>query len=199
VETPICLIRQIRGNGFGAAISLNMSGRAFEREEPMSAGAWLMVVAIVLALGALLFVIFSMVRSIMSHRTGEHGVWREFGLGLSLMILFFATWIAHAITEWQVYTDEQIAHGESTEMGDFIGEFAQSTLENWQSEFLQLFAFVVLAALYIHKGSAESKDSDEKLEASLRRIEEHLGTLPSDAPKKKAESWQLPDTQLKMQ
>jgi hypothetical protein len=46
---------------------------------------------------------------------------------------------------------------------------AQSTLENWPSEFLQLFAFVVLAALYIHKRSSESKDGTEKLEASLRR------------------------------
>ena len=65
-------------------------------------------------------------------------------------------------------------------------EFGQSTLENWQSEFLQLFSFVVLAALYIHKGSAESKDGDEKLEASLRRIEEHLGTLPATAPTRMA-------------
>jgi hypothetical protein len=40
----------------------------------------------------------------------------------------------------------------------------------------------VLAALYVHKGSAESKDSDEKVEASLRRIEEKLGTLPDDPP-----------------
>ena len=39
-----------------------------------------------------------------------------------------------------------------------------------------------LAALYVHKGSAESKDSDEKVEASLRRIEEHLGTLPPSPP-----------------
>ncbi len=63
-------------------------------------------------------------------------------------------------------------------VGDFVAEFARRRMENWQSEFLQLFAFVVLAGLYIHKGSAESKDGDEKLEASLRRIEEHLGTLP---------------------
>jgi hypothetical protein len=164
----------------------------------MNAGAWMMVVAVSLTLSALLFVIFSMVRSIVDNRSG-YGIWREFGLGLSLMILFFVTWIAHAITEWQVYTDEQRAHGEATEVGDFVAAFAQSTLENWQSEFLQLFAFVVLAALYIHKGSAESKDSNEKTEASLRRIEEHLGTLPADAPKKKPESWQLPDTPLKMQ
>jgi hypothetical protein len=64
-------------------------------------------------------------------------------------------------------------------------------------KFLQLVAFVVLAALYIHKGSAESKDSDEKAEAAWRRIEEKLGTLPDDAPSK-IESWKLPDTPLKV-
>jgi hypothetical protein len=155
----------------------------------------MMVLAIGLALAALLFLIYSTVRSIMTNRTGERGIWREFGLGLALMILFFTTWVAHGITEWQVYTDEQRTHGESTEIGDFVTEFSQSTLENWQSEFLQLFAFVVLAALYVHKGSAESKDSDEKVEASLRRIEEHLGTLPEQAHQQ-SESWQLPDTPM---
>jgi hypothetical protein len=58
-----------------------------------------------------------------------------------------------------------------------------------------LFAFVVLAALFVHKGSAESKDSDEKVEASLRRIEEHLGTLPREAGDQ-SEAWQLPDTPM---
>jgi hypothetical protein len=58
---------------------------------------------------------------------------------------------------------------------------------------------VTLAALYIHKGSAESKDSDEKMEAALRRIEEHLGTLPSDADEQNQERWQLPDTPLQSQ
>jgi hypothetical protein len=80
-----------------------------------------------------------------------------------------------------------------------VSVFAQSTLENWQSEFLQLFSFVVLAALYIHKGSAESKDGEERLEAAaLRRIEEHLGTLPDDAPNRESESWKLPDTPLEL-
>jgi hypothetical protein len=155
----------------------------------------MMVLAIGLGLGALLFLIYSTVRSIMTNRTGERGIWREFGLGLALMILFFTTWVAHGITEWQLYTDEQRAHGEAAEIGGFVTAFSQSTLENWQSEFLQLFAFVVLAALFVHKGSAESKDSDEKVEASLRRIEEHLGTLPREA-RTQSEPWQLPDTAM---
>ena len=165
----------------------------------MSSGAWLMLIAIALSLGVLLFLIYATAKSIMNERSRDRSVWREFGLGLILMILFFTTWAAQGIAQWQTFTDEQHSHGESVEVGDFVSEFGQSTLENWQSEFLQLFSFVVLAALFIHKGSAESKDGDEKLEAALRRIEEKLGTLPSDAPKKKSENWQLPETPLKVQ
>jgi hypothetical protein len=158
----------------------------------MSAGGWAMLGGIVLGLGALLFVVFSMLRSIRNERSANGSVWREFGLGIGLMVLFFATWIAHGIAEWQTYTDEQRSHGEPVEVGGFVSAFSQSTLENWQSEFLQLFAFVSLAALYVHKGSAESKDSDEKVEASLRRIEEKLGTLPESAPQGADEQWKLP-------
>ena len=159
----------------------------------------MMLLAMLLSLGALLWLIFATVRSIRDERSPERSVWREFGLGLGLMILFFATWIGHGIAQWQTYTDQQREHGESTELGDFISEFSQSTLENWQSEFLQLFSFVTLSALYIHKGSAESKDSDEKIEASLRRIEEKLDTLPSSAPSEKYERWKLPETQLEVE
>ncbi|MGH2794789.1 MAG: DUF6766 family protein [Actinomycetota bacterium] len=164
----------------------------------MSAGAWMLAVAIGLALATLLFLIVSMIRSIGNERDRRRSVWREFGLGLSLMIMFFATWIGHGISEWQEYTDAQREHGQPAELGDFASQFTAATLENWQSEFLQLFSFVVMAALYIYKNSAESKDSDEKMEASLRRIEEKLGTLPDDAPKSKSESWKLPETPLKV-
>jgi len=36
---------------------------------------------------------------------------------------------------------------------------------------------VVLASLFIHKGSAESKDSDEQMQKSLDRIEKRLKAL----------------------
>ena len=164
----------------------------------MSTGALMMTVVTVLTLGALAFLIGVMVRSIANERDRRRSMWREFALSLSLFVLFFASWIGHGISQWQRYTDQQREHDQPVEIGDFISDFSTSTLENWQSEFLQLFSFVVLAALYIHKGSAESKDSDEKIEASLRRIEEKLGTLPDDAPKKKGESWKLPETPLKV-
>ena len=164
----------------------------------MSDGGWFMLAVTLVALGTLLFLIVATVRSIQAHRTRGRSIWREFGLGLILMILFFTTWVAQGVAEWQTFTDDQRSHGETPEVGDFVAEFGQSTLENWQSEFLQLFSFVVLAALYIHKGSAESKDSDEKVEASLRRIEEHLGTLPPSASTSSGEQWTLPETPLEV-
>jgi hypothetical protein len=163
------------------------------KEQAMSAGGWLMAGALALALGALGFVIFSMLRSIRNERTRGKSVLAEFGLGIALLVLFLVTWGGQAIAQWQTYTDEQRSHGDSAEIGDFVSEFSHSTLENWQSEFLQLFAFVSLAALYIHKGSAESKDSDEKMEAALRRIEEKLGTLPPGAPATEGDDWKLPE------
>ena len=164
----------------------------------MSDGGWFMLAVTLVALGTLLFLIVATVRSIQAHRTQGRSIWREFGLGLILMILFFTTWVAQGVAEWQTFTDDQRSHGETPEVGDFVAEFGQSTLENWQSEFLQLFSFVTLAALFIHKGSAESKDSDEKVEASLRRIEEHLGTLPPSAPSGSGEQWALPETPLEV-
>jgi hypothetical protein len=150
------------------------------------------VVATVAALGLL---IASMLRSIRDERTPGRSIWREFGLSIALLTLFLTTWVGHGVSEWQAFTDEQRAHGQEPEAGDFVSEFSKATLENWQSEFLQLFAFVTLAALYIHKGSAESKDGEEKLEASLRRIEQQLGTLPT-APAPKGTEWKLPETPL---
>jgi uncharacterized membrane protein YraQ (UPF0718 family) len=162
----------------------------------MSAGGWMMVGITLLCVVILAWLIGAMIRSIRDERTKGRSVWREFSLGLILMVLFFASWIGQGVAQWQTFTDEQHEHGEAVEVGDFVAEFGQATLENWQSEFLQLFSFVVLAALYIHKGSAESKDSDEKVEASLRRIEQHLGTLPDSAPENVGEDWKLPETPL---
>lgn len=40
------------------------------------------------------------------------------------------------------------------------GHFLEATMENWESEFLQMFAFALATALLFQKGSAESRDPD---------------------------------------
>lgn len=122
------------------------------------------------------WLIGSLVRSVRAERRPGMGLWENFGLSLAFCALFFVSWAGQAVAEWQVYRQEQLDHGSPPVVSDFLNEFAQSTLENWQSEFLQLFSFTVMAALLIHRGSAESKDSDEEIKRSLARIEQRLGT-----------------------
>jgi hypothetical protein len=66
----------------------------------------------------------------------------------------------------------------------YIWPWAQATFENWQSEFLQLFAFVALTTFLIHKGSPESKDSDEQMQASLAggAVAERVGQGAAEKP-----------------
>jgi hypothetical protein len=76
--------------------------------------------------------------------------------------------------------NEASQHGQAFQWSEFWPKFLESTFENWQSEFLQLFTFVVLTAYFIHKGSHESKDTDEEMQAALSRIEKQLqGLKPS--------------------
>ncbi len=77
---------------------------------------------------------------------------RNYGLSITLAGLFLASWLAQAL----VQIPQEGWH-----------QFWISTLENWQSEFLQLFTFVVLTSFLIHKGSHESKDSQDRMESKI--------------------------------
>jgi hypothetical protein len=142
-------------------------------------GAIVMVLVLCLMGGITVYLVGSLGRSIQHEKRASMKMWKNFGLSLGFCALFLLSWVGQAAAEWQTFTDQQEQHGQKAEMGDFIGEFSQSTLENWQSEFLQLFSFTVMAALFIHKGSAESRDSDDRIEAALKRIENKLGTEPT--------------------
>jgi hypothetical protein len=135
-----------------------------------------LVVGLVITAGGAFYLVGSLFRSIQDERRSSNlqKIWRHFGLSIAFCLLFLTSWVGQAFTEWEVYKSEQQAHGQPAEARGFTFEFLQSTLENWQSEFLQLFSFVVLSALLIHRGSAESKDSDDRMEAALNRIEKRL-------------------------
>ena len=142
-------------------------------------GAVLLTLALLVIVGITAYLVGTLVRSIGNEKRTRMRLWKNFGLSLGFCGLFFVSWIGHAVTEWQVFTDEQAAHGEEPAIPDFLAQFGAATLENWQSEFLQLFSFTVMAAVLIHKGSAESRDSGDRVEAALKRIEDRLGTEPT--------------------
>ena len=145
----------------------------------MSGGAIGMAIVLAVIVGVTIYLVGTLARSIQNEKHTRLKLWKNFGLSLSFCALFFITWVAHGVAQWQHFTDEQRDHNEPVEIADFISNFSMSTLENWQSEFLQLFSFTILAAVFIHKGSAESKDSNDRMEAAIKRIEEQLGTEPT--------------------
>jgi hypothetical protein len=134
------------------------------------------VVTLLVLAGVTGYLIAVMIRSIRRERrsAGLSKVWKNFGLSIAFCTLFLTSWAAQAVAEWGVFVADQQAHQEPVEVSDFIVEFGQSTLENWQSEFLQLFSFVVLSAVLLHHGSPESRDSDDRMEEALKRIEKRL-------------------------
>lgn len=161
------------------------------------AGAITMTAALTVIVGVTAYLVGTLVKSIQNEKHTSMRLWKNFGLSLGFCILFFVSWVAHGVAEWQNFTDEQRTHGEEPEVGDFVAQFSRATLENWQSEFLQLFSFTVMASVLIHKGSAESRDSEDQIQAALKRIEDKLGTeltLREDPLRKGKDLHVVPDS-----
>jgi len=88
---------------------------------------------------------------------------RNNGLALTLLAIFLAVIIGQSAVGWRVYNQDQRDHGEA-EVG-YIAylqtpSFMEVTFENWESEFLQMAAYVLLTAWLFQKGSAESRDPE---------------------------------------
>ena len=119
-------------------------------------------------------------------------LWKNYSLSIVLAALFLASWAIQTWTGWVEFTAEQQAHGQVAEafgQDGYVWRWAQATFENWQSEFLQLLTFVVLTTFLVHKGSHESKDSDDAMMAALQRIERRLDRLerqPEELPLRQA-------------
>ena len=105
---------------------------------------------------------------------------RDYSLGIVLALLFFFSLLAQGVFGWYEFAADQQAHGEAAALfgsSGYIWRFLAATFENWQSEFLQLFTMAVLTAFLIHRGSAESKDSDDEAMLVLTDIRHRVMQL----------------------
>lgn len=80
-------------------------------------------------------------------------LWRNYGLSITLAVLF--------LVSLAVQVAAQLA------AGDGWVEIVAAVAENHQSEYLQLFAFVLLSSWLIHRGSPQSRDGSERLERKV--------------------------------
>jgi hypothetical protein len=105
---------------------------------------------------------------------------RDRGLGVLFVSVFLVTWAGQLVFEWLEFADDAAEHGRHAVFWSeaFFVVFWQSTLENWQSEFLQLSAFTIACAYLVYKGSSESSDGAERMEAKLDFLLQRQGVDP---------------------
>jgi hypothetical protein len=74
--------------------------------------------------------------------------------------IWLGSWFAHSLTGRRAYNETQVEHGDTTlSWLQYLGsaDFWESTLQNWQSEFLAVGSMAVLAIYLRQRGSPESK------------------------------------------
>jgi hypothetical protein len=99
-------------------------------------------------------------------------------------LFFLVSWSGQFVTQLMVESNEAQQHGQTFEWSQFLPQFFASTFENWQSEFLQLVWQAVGLALLFFWGSSQSKESDERVEATLDRLLEERGIDPQDVTRR---------------
>jgi hypothetical protein len=104
---------------------------------------------------------------------------RQNGLSIVMFGLFLCSVVGQSIMGFHEYNDDQQEHGQAgVSYVEYLGSghFVEAIFENWESEFLQMGAYVILTAFLYQKGSPESKKLDEK---------ESVDKDPSNAGRKK--------------
>ena len=108
---------------------------------------------------------------------------RENGLSIVMFTFFLIFLVGQSLMGHKEYNEDQQEHGQPTvTYGEYLGtgHFLEATMENWESEFLQMAAYVMLTVFLFQKGSSESKKLDEK---------EPVDRDPRKSKKKKDAPW----------
>jgi len=105
---------------------------------------------------------------------------RKYGFLWITLLFFLFSAIGHWIFAWFTYLREQASEGQAVEVTEYLLEVSRDTLENWQSEFLQLIWQVAGLACLLYLGSPQSKEGDDRKEEKLDAL---LSELHPDGEK----------------
>lgn len=104
-------------------------------------------------------------------------------LSLIVGLLFLIFLVGQSVTGFRHYNKEQQSHNQSEiTYGEYLksGDFVESVFENWESEFLQMGAYVLLTVYLRQQGSAESKKlrGDEENDRDPRKSKDSNAPWP---------------------
>ena len=89
---------------------------------------------------------------------------RDNGLTIVLVAAFLGSIGGMVFSGWAFENQELRQHGApEVTLAAYVGSaaFLSAVFENWESEFLQMSAYVMLTAMLYQRGSAESRDPDD--------------------------------------
>ena len=117
----------------------------------------------------------------------KYGPLKSKGFLWMTLLFFLVSILLHWFFGWKVFVNEQAAHGQAIVTSDYIMEMMRDTMENWQSEFLQLMWQVAGLAYLLYVGSPQSKEGDERKEEKIDFIIRNLDPKNADNFLKKLE------------
>jgi hypothetical protein len=94
-------------------------------------------------------------------------VWSRYSYTWVTLALFLAALAGHWLFGWYEYVDQQQQHNQPVELSSYVIQLMRGTLENWQSEFLQLVWQVAGLSFLFHVGSTQSRESGDRMEAKI--------------------------------
>ncbi len=107
--------------------------------------------------------------------------------------LFIISLSLHWIFAWFAYVDDEKDHNQPLQFSGYFNRTFRDTMENWQSEFLQLMWQVGGLAFLLYVGSPQSREGsdrqEEKIDLILKRLDpthakEIIEELEQKYPKK---------------
>jgi hypothetical protein len=104
----------------------------------------------------------------------------RFGYAWITLAFFLFSLVGHWLFGWFSFVSEQHQHNQPIEISQYVVQMGRDTLENWQSEFLQLLWQVGGLAWLLYIGSPQSKEGDERKEAKLDAILRKLDPEEAD-------------------
>jgi hypothetical protein len=106
-------------------------------------------------------------------------VLQDYSFGWLMLAMFLFSIIAQFFSQMADFANQAQSHGEPFMWSQFWPNFLQATFENWQSEFLQLLFQAAGLKWLLFRGSSQSRDEGDRMEAKIDRLLEEQGIDPN--------------------
>ncbi|WP_445258978.1 DUF6766 family protein [Nocardioides aurantiacus] len=117
---------------------------------------------------------------------------RRWGAVYLLLLLFAGSWAGQFLAQLAEFRSQQQQHGAPFAWGDYLTQFASSTFENWQSEWLQLVFQAILLLGAKHWLFQVDAEDLERIERKVDALVKAHGVEPDESSEPRPEREQEP-------